>query len=481
MNIHSVLQDVKYQGSIKDFDTDFITDDSRKIRAGCVFVCSKGLTFDGHTYAAKALEQGAKLVVCERDMGLENQIIVENSREAYSLLCSNLFDNPSRKMKMIGITGTNGKTTSAFLIKDVLEQQGKKVGLLGTIQNMIDQQIIPAKFTTPQPFEFNALLSQMYKSGCEYVVMEVSSQALAQNRLFGIHFDVAVFTNLTQDHLDYHKTMENYFAAKCLLFENSDKIIVNIDDSYGRMLNEKFKDKNPITFSAKIDGASYTAKNIQFSQNGTKFLLVGKGNIDRVDFPMPGEYSVHNAMGAALACISLGFPQKDVVTGLSNAKGVRGRCEILVKEPFTVICDFAHTGDGLENVLSSLKPFAPEKFIVLFGCAGERDKAKRILMVEAVAKYADFVVLTSDNPRKENPQGIIDETQQYLIDNNIPHIAQVDRRKAINIALDMLKCKDTLILCGKGHEDYQVLNGITVYLDEHQVVKKYMDNHTEGK
>ena len=476
MNIRSVLQDVKYQGNVKDFDTDFVTDDSRKIRAGCVFVCSKGLTFDGHTYAATALEQGAELVVCERDMGLENQIIVENSREVYSLLCANLFDNPARKMKLIGITGTNGKTTTAFLVKDILEQQGKKVGLLGTIQNMIDQQIIPAKFTTPQPYEFNALLAQMYKAGCEYVVMEVSSQALAQKRLYGIHFDVAVFTNLTQDHLDYHGTMENYFAAKCLLFENADKLIINIDDSYGRRIVEQFKAKEPITFSAKSDDASYTAKNIQFSQSAVKFLLVGKGNINRVDFPMPGEYSAHNAMGAALACVALGFDEKVVCAGLTGVKGVRGRCEILVKEPFTVICDFAHTGDGLENLLSSLKPFAPERFIVLFGCAGERDKAKRILMVEAVAKYADFVVLTSDNPRKENPQSIIDETRQYLIDNNIPHIAEVDRRKAINFALDMLKYNDTLVLCGKGHEDYQVLNGITVYLDEHQVVKKYMDS-----
>ena len=206
MNIHAVLKDVEYQGKVKDFDTDFVTDDSRKVRPGCVFVCSKGLTFDGHTFAAKALEIGAKLVVCEKDMGLEDQIIVKNSRQVYSLLCANLFDNPSRKMKMIGITGTNGKTTSAFLIKDLLEQQGKKVGLMGTVQNMNDQQIIPAKFTTPQPYELQALLSQMYKSGCEYVVMEVSSQALVQNRLFGITYDVAVFTNLTLDHLDYHKT-----------------------------------------------------------------------------------------------------------------------------------------------------------------------------------------------------------------------------------------------------------------------------------
>ena len=480
MNIQSVLKDVKYQGTVKNFDTDFVTDDSRKVRPGCVFVCSKGLTFDGHTFAAKALEIGAQLVVCERDMGLENQIIVENSRQTYALMCGNLFDNPSRKMKMIGITGTNGKTTSAFLIKDLLEQQGKKVGLMGTVQNMIDQQIIPAKFTTPQPYELNALLSQMYKSGCEYVVMEVSSQALVQNRLFGIKYDVAVFTNLTQDHLDYHKTMENYFDAKCILFENSDNIVVNIDDSYGKIVADRYKHKNVITLSAHSDSADFTAKNIDFTHNSVKFLLVGKGSISRVNFPMPGEYSVHNAMGAALACVAAGLDEKATAAALSHVKGVKGRCEILVKEPFTVICDYAHTGDGLENILSSLRPFVQGRFVVLFGAAGERDAGKRVAMAQAVAKYADFVVLTSDNPRKENPQSIIDSMTGYFDEKNIPYLTEVDRRKAINIALNMLQYNETLILCGKGHEDYQVLNGITVYLDEHEIVAKFMEKYNKG-
>jgi len=481
MNIQSLLKGIEYTGTVKDFDTDFVTDDSRKVRPGCVFVCSRGLTFDGHTFAEKALEIGAKLVVCEKDMGLENQIIVKNSRQTYSLLCANLFDNPSRKMKMIGITGTNGKTTSAFLIKDLLEQMGKKVGLMGTVQNMIDQQIIPAKFTTPQPYELNALLSQMYKSGCEYVVMEVSSQALVQNRLYGIQYDVAVFTNLTQDHLDYHKTMENYFDAKCILFDNSKKIIVNADDSYGRIIAERYKHKDVVTFSARKDTADYTAKNIIFTQNSVKFLMVGKGSISRVDFPMPGEYSVHNAMGAALAVTSLDFADADVAKALCRVKGVKGRCEILVKEPFTVICDYAHTADGLENILSSLRPFITDRMVVLFGCAGERDKTKRLPMVEAVAKYADYVVFTSDNPRKEDPQEIIDSVKGYFDEKNIPYTAEADRRKAINIALNMLQYNDTLVLCGKGHEDYQVLNGITVYLDEHEIVAKFMNNYNRGK
>ncbi len=481
MNALSLLTGIEYTGNIDDCEINFVTDDSRKVSEGCAFVCSKGANFDGHTFAAKAEEIGAKLIVTERDMGVRNQVIVKDSKKAYALMCANFFDNPSKKMKMIGITGTNGKTTSTYLIKDILQQQGKKVGLIGTIQNMIDQQDIPAKYTTPQAYELNVLLSQMYKSGCEYVVMEVSSMALVQQRLYGIEFDVAVFTNLTQDHLDYHKTMEEYFKAKCILFENSKNIIVNTDDEYGRIIAEKYKnsDRNVVTFSIKDDSADCTAKNIQLSGTGSKFIMVSQGCINRVEFPMPGEYSVQNAMGSALACTALGFDTAQVAQSLKNVTGVKGRCEVLVKEPFTVICDYAHTPDGLENVLSGLKPFAQNKFYVLYGCAGERDAAKRKYMSEAVAKYADFATLTSDNPRGEDPQKIIDDAVGPLIEHKIPHICEVDRRKAIKMTLDMLQYNDILVLCGKGHEDYQVIDKITLYLDEHKIVEQYMEKRNK--
>lgn len=481
MNALSLLKGIEYTGIVNDCEINFVTDDSRKVAEGCAFVCSKGANFDAHTFAEKALEIGAKLIVAEKDMGLNNQVIVKDSKKAYALMCANFFDNPSKKMKMIGITGTNGKTTSTYLIKDILQQQGKKVGLIGTIQNMIDQQDIPAKYTTPQAYELNVLLSQMYKSGCEYVVMEVSSMALVQQRLYGIEFDVAVFTNLTQDHLDYHKTMEEYFKAKCILFENSKNIVVNVDDEYGKIVADKYKDsgRNLVTFSIKDDTAYCTAKNIQLSGTGSKFIMVSEGSINRAEFPMPGEYSVQNAMGAALACTSLGFDMADVAQSLKDVTGVKGRCEVLVKEPFTVICDYAHTPDGLENVLSGLKPFAENKFYVLYGCAGERDPAKRKYMSEAVAKYADFAILTSDNPRGEDPQKIIDDAVGPLVEKKIPHITEVDRRKAIKTALDMLQYNDILVLCGKGHEDYQVIDKITLYLDEHQIVEQYMRKRNE--
>ena len=481
MNVQTLLKGIEYTGNVTDADISFVTDDSRKVEKGCAFVCCKGASFDGHSFAQRAAEIGAQLIVCEKDMGVQNQIIVPDSKKAYALLCANLFDNPARKMKMIGITGTNGKTTSTYLIKDILEQQGKKVGLIGTIQNMIGYQEIPAKYTTPQAYELNVLLNQMYKSGCEYVVMEVSSMALVQQRLYGIQFDVAIFTNLTQDHLDYHKTMEEYFKAKCILFENSKNIIVNVDDEYGRRIAAQYKNsgKNVVSFSLKDDSADCTAKNICLSASGSKFIMVSRGKINRVEFTMPGEYSVQNAIGAALACEALGLDLSAVCSSLKNVQGVKGRCEVLVKEPFTVICDYAHTPDGLENVLSGLKPFAKNRFIVLYGCAGERDSKKRKYMSEAVAKYADFAVLTSDNPRGEDPQSIINDAVGPLIEKKLPYIAEIDRRKAIKTALDMLQYNDILVLCGKGHEDYQVIDKITLYLDEHQIVRQYMTKRNE--
>ncbi len=481
MDALTLLKEIKYEGTVKNCDINFVTDDSRKVCKGCAFVCSKGANFDGHSFAEKAVELGASLIVAEHDTGVENQIIVENSKKAYALLCGNLFDNPARKMKMIGITGTNGKTTSTYLIKNILEQQGKKVGLIGTIKNMIDQQDIPAKYTTPQAYELNVLLNQMYKTGCEYVVMEVSSMALVQHRLYGINFDVSIFTNLTQDHLDYHKTMEQYFKAKCILLDNSKNVVVNIDDEYGKRISQEYKNKeqNVITFSINDDEADFTAKNVQLTGTSSKFVMVSKDTINRVEFPMPGAYSVHNAMGAAIACNCLGFDLGNICESLKNSSGVKGRCEVLVKEPFTVICDYAHTPDGLENVLSGIKPFATNRLVVLYGCAGERDPKKRIIMTNAVIKYADFAVLTSDNPRGEDPWKILDDAKEPLIENDIPHIIEVDRRKAIKMALDLLESGDILIMCGKGHEDYQVIDKVTLYLDEHQIVKEYMRKRNE--
>ena len=472
MNIQSVLKDVKYQGTVKDFDTDFVTDDSRKVRAGCVFVCSKGLTFDGHTFAAKALEIGAKLVVCERDMGLEDQIIVENSRQTYSLMCANLFGNPSRKMKMIGITGTNGKTTSAFLIKDLLEQQGKKVGLMGTVQNMIDQQIIPAKFTTPQPYELQALLALMYKSGCEYVVMEVSSQALVQNRLYGITYDVAVFTNLTQDHLDYHITLENYLQAKLKLFKMAKKAVVNIDDEYAERVIQACSGE-VITYSAQKNEADFTAKEIKFLPTRVCYELVTNCNIGRVKVSTPGIFSVYNSMCAGIAGIAVGIDFKDVVASLSEVSTVKGRVELVeCDEEFTPVIDYAHTPDALENVLKTLREIAPDhELICLFGCGGDRDRTKRPEMARIAEKMADRIIVTSDNSRTEKTTDIMADIKAGLeLSGRAKSLFIEDREQAIRTAIMIAGQGATILLAGKGHETYQIIGKEKHHFDEKEIV-----------
>jgi UDP-N-acetylmuramoyl-L-alanyl-D-glutamate--2,6-diaminopimelate ligase len=484
MKTACLLKNVDYIGNIAhvaDIQVDFVTDDSRKVRPGCIFVAVKGSSFDGNTFIKKAFEIGAILAITEENTTIKGVIQVENARKAYAIICANLFDNPAKKLKSVGITGTNGKTTSAFLIKDTLEALGQKTGLIGTVQNMIGSQIIPAQYTTPPAYELNALLSAMVKSGCKYVVMEASSQALAQYRLYGLKFKVGVFTNLTRDHLDYHGTMENYFKAKCLLMDNSKTIVTNIDDEYGEKIRDIYKDKNPVTFSTSRNEASFTAKNIVFEAGGVKFVFVGKGSIERVEVPMPGQYTVHNAMGALIAVSSLGFDGHKAAEAMSKIKGVKGRCEVLVKKPYTVIRDFAHTGDGLENLLSGLHPFKKNRLIVLFGCAGQRDSKKRYEMAYRVAKYADKVIITSDNPRKEPIESTMKECTEVFDKLGTDYIAEHDRRKAVIKAMDMLQPEDMLLLCGKGHEDYQVLADRTLYLDEKEIVDKYIDSTKSGR
>ncbi|MEG2054300.1 MAG: UDP-N-acetylmuramoyl-L-alanyl-D-glutamate--2,6-diaminopimelate ligase, partial [Oscillospiraceae bacterium] len=387
MTTEKIFNNISYTGTLPTGEVTGVTQDSRKVQKGSIFVCVKGKTSDGVTFAKTALEKGAICIVTQENQGLENEVTVKDARICYALLCANFFENPAKDLKLIALTGTNGKTTVTTVIKQILENAGFKCGLIGTIKSEIDQMELPAKYTTPEAWDLNALFARMKSAGCEYVVLEASSQALDQQRLYGLQFVCGVFTNLTQDHLDYHGTMENYFLAKAKLFPNCKKIVVNIDDEYGVRLCEMFSDKEIITYSDNKDTADYTAKNVQLSAGGVKFAMVSKGSINRVSFPMPGDFSVHNAMAAALAAISVGVNGDKVCKALEGCKGVKGRCEVLYGGKFTVICDFAHTGDGIEKILSSVKPFVKGRLIALFGCAGERDAKKRPLMSGAVVKY----------------------------------------------------------------------------------------------
>ncbi|MDO4566981.1 MAG: UDP-N-acetylmuramoyl-L-alanyl-D-glutamate--2,6-diaminopimelate ligase [Oscillospiraceae bacterium] len=477
MLLSEILTGLDFKGGFEEREIANVCSDSRRVVKNSVFVCIKGRSFDGHEAADEAIKKGAAAVVTERKLGLENELLVSDTRQAYAKLSQNYFGNPQRGLKLIAVTGTNGKTTVTNTIKQALCSLGIKTGLIGTIHCEIDELTIPAKFTTPEAWDLAALFSRMLAASCTHVVLEASSQALEQGRLLGLRFDCAVFTNLTQDHLDYHGDMESYYRAKKLLFQNAKRAVINTDDEYGKRLAKEIK--IPVTsVSAKEDSASYTAKFIECSITAVRFELCGDGYLHRIHYAMPGLYSVHNALCSAAVLFALGIDRSEACDAVSKTKSVRGRCEVLYSGDFTVICDFAHTADGLEQLLSSIRPFVKGRLVTLFGCAGDRDPKKRPPMAKAAAKYSDFIVLSSDNPRSEDPLGIIAEVSEYLKETGVPFTAIADRYLAIKWALENSQKDDVLALCGKGHEDYQVIDGCTIYLDEHRIVSDFFSKRS---
>ena len=471
MLLSKLLEGVEYEGSVKDCEIKGVTSDSRQVEPGMLFVCIRGTRADGHGYAKGAVEAGAAAVVCERDLGLQNQILCADTHLAYGLLCGNWYGNPARRLRLIGVTGTNGKTTVTCMVKHILETTGARVGLIGTIHNEIDDIVLPAKHTTPDALALHGMLSRKADAGCRYVVMECSSHALDQQRLAGLRFEAAAFTNLTQDHLDYHHDMENYYHAKKKLFSMCGTAVVNVDDAYGQRLAEEITCPK-ITFSTQSDEADYTAKDIRPAPDSSRFMLVGKGQIARVRLPIPGDFSVANAMTAACSCIAAGLTVEEAAAGLCSCKGVVGRIEVLpTGTPYTVIRDYAHSPDGLEKIITTMQKFAVGRVVTLFGCAGNRDRTKRKKMAEIVARLSDFVILTSDNPRDEDELQIIEDAKPGLLEHpDTPYEIIPDRYAAIEWALDHAQPDDVLILAGKGHEDYQVLKGETICFDEKQIV-----------
>ena len=481
MTLKEYLTGISYQTPIppeelEQLRASSVTNDSRQVREGSIFVCVRGGRFDGHDKAEEALSAGAAAVVAERDLGLVRQILVENTRAAYALLCKNHFGSPGDRMKLVGITGTSGKTTVAFLVKSILQTAGKRVGLMGTIHNEIGGMEFPAKHTTPDPYQLHTMLERMREAGCEYVVMEASSHALDQRRLEGCRFAAAAFTNLSQDHLDYHGTMENYFAAKKKLFPMADAAVVNLDDPKGEELAKELGPET-VTFSLERDDATLTARNIESTVRGSSFLIVGQKLIQRARVGMPGRFSVSNAMAAAALCHALGLSMEEIAGGLAACPGVPGRAEVIPTDTdYTVIRDFAHAPEELEQILRTLAPYKGEgRLITLFGCAGDRDRTKRAAMGEIVARLSDLAILTSDNPRTEDEGQIIDDTRPGLLAHKTPYRIIPDRYEAVKWALENARKDDILLLAGKGHEDYQVLREETVYFDEKVLVGQLLE------
>lgn len=469
------LLDIK--GKFSDTIIKGITADSRQVEEGFAYICIKGTVNDGHNFAASAKEKGAAVIIAERDTGSGIDVIVEDTHAAYAIMSANWFKNPAKDLKLIGITGTNGKTSVTYMLKNILEASGEKVGLIGTIQNMIGDEIIPTERTTPSCYELNSLFKFMVDKGCTAAVMEVSSHALDQKRVYGIDFEVCVFTNLTQDHLDYHITMENYLQAKKKLFFMCKTAVINADDIWSEKLISGL-DCNIIKISTE-NNADYTAKNIDYRADGVDFLLEGNESME-LSMSTGGKFTVYNTMSAAVAALKFGVSPQTVKSSLCSGSGIKGRAEV-VKNPFdfTIIIDYAHTPDGLENILNTFSELKKGRLLVLFGCGGDRDKTKRSIMGEIAAKKADYIIITSDNPRSEEPMSIIEDILIGVTKHSTEYTVIENRIDAIRFAIKNARKDDIIILAGKGHETYQILKDKTIHLDEREVVRQALKERQE--
>lgn len=471
-----------------DLDIPSLRYDSRKVERGDCFVALRGTGKDGHQFVNTAVERGAKVLVMEDDAALPDaycmhhgivKVIVPDSRKALATMASNYFGNPSASLTMVGVTGTNGKTTTTHLIKAVLEEAGQRVGLVGTIEYLVGNEVIPATHTTPESLELNGLLSRMRSAGCQSVSMEVSSHALQQSRVFGLGYRVAVFTNLTQDHLDYHGSMEAYLRAKKILFDDlsSDAVaVVNGDDPWGAKIVSTTSARSILYGTG--DGVEVRATDIRLSLEGTSFTVSFGGTKQFLATPLVGRFNVYNALAAYTAGTALGLSPQVIAAGIGRVKNVRGRFERITSPAgWNAIIDFAHTPDALEKCLEAIREVLPAqqrgRIITVFGAGGDRDRAKRPLMGKIVARLSDRVIVTSDNPRTEDPNAIIDDIVAG-IGRDVAFVREPDRRTAIVSALREASADDVLLIAGKGHEDYQVLGTKKIHFSDREIVEEFI-------
>ena len=457
-------------------DVSGISYDTRNISHGDVFVAIKGFAGDGHAFIPDAAAKGAALIVCtEAPEICVPYVVVKDSRKALAAISAAWFDYPFNKLKMIGVTGTNGKTTVTNLIKNVLEIcTGEKVGLIGTNGNMIGNTEIEAALTTPESYELQKLFSQMVEQNCAFCVMEVSSHALALQRVHGITFDVGVFTNLTRDHLDFHGTMQAYAEAKAELFKISKSAAVNTDDEYSQIM--KNAAVCPIlSYAVNDPGADLIAKELKLSADKAEFLALAVGRLIRVELYIPGLFSVYNALSVLAAVSLLGIDIKKAARALKSCTGVKGRAEVVpTGGNFSIIIDYAHTPDALENILKAARSFTTGRVVALFGCGGDRDKTKRPIMAKVAASFSDFVIVTSDNPRTEEPSAIINDILEGMANAKTPYITIENRREAIKRAISNAQPGDVIVLAGKGHETYQIIGKEKFHFDEREVVAEIL-------
>ena len=480
----ALVEGAKVIGNADTFITD-IVQDSRQATKGAMFVCMAGEHVDGHKFIPDVKAKGAVAIITEREMKPQEGLAVlkvPNLDEALQIIVPYFFDIPSQRLRMIGITGTNGKTTTSFLLRSILRHAGHKVGLIGTIQTLIEEKQLPSQNTTPNIVDLQRLLARMVEEGIEYVVMEVSSHALAQNRVAGCEFDTAVFTNFTQDHLDYHKTMENYLEAKAKLFDSlggpgikPDKTaVVNLDDEKAQYILERSKCDH-ITYALGDESADIRAVDIKLGPLGSTFTIQGGFGRLQVRTHIAGLFNIYNVLSATSAAAAEKVPYSVIGEAVSEFRGVPGRFETVdAGQLFNVVVDYAHTPDGLENILHTARDITENRIITVFGCGGDRDRTKRPIMGRIAAQLSDIVITTSDNPRTEDPEAILSEIEAGVAEviGKKTHEKVTDRREAIYLAISLAQAGDTVIIAGKGHEDYQIVGTEKHHFDDREVARE---------
>ena len=485
MKLGKLLENIPVLELCADPETEItgISYDSRNTQPGDLFVAIKGFEADGHRFIPKAVANGAAAVLCE-DAPADGTPFarVADCRCGLAIVSRDFFGNPAGEMKVIGFTGTSGKTSSTQILKHVLESQlGAKVGLIGTNGNMIGDELLHTEHTTPESYELHRLFRRMADAGCTHVVMEVSSHSLTLERVAGITFDVAVFTNLSQDHLDLHGTMEAYAEAKRKIFSQCRVGCINADDGRAAFMAEGAK--CPIfTYSAKDNGADLVAKDIRLTASGVRFAAVSAGELALTKLAIPGMFSVYNALSVTAAGLCLGLSLQDCAEGLASAKGVKGRMESVPTDgDYSILIDYSHKPDALEKALKTLRPVTKGRLTVLFGCGGDRDRVKRPIMGAIAAQNADLVIVTSDNPRTEEPMAIINKIVPGLKKGRAASKVICDRIEAICWAIDNAGPGDVILLAGKGHEDYQIVGHEKHHMDEREIVAEHLQKRKQGR
>lgn len=482
MKLKVILKGLNYLSISGDLDIEIknIVFDSRKANSNSLFVAISGFKLNGHRFIREAMDKGVKALIVEENIKADKDITiinVENSRKALSIISSNFYNYPSKKLNLIGITGTNGKTSCTYFIKSILQEKKDKVGIIGTLGSIVKNELTKTNNTTPESLYLRKAFYRMNKEGIKDCIMEVSSHSIILNRVDYIDFNIGIFTNLSEEHLDFHDTMENYMKAKLKLFYmTKDYNIINCDDLYGKKMIKELEKLDTKLVTYGIKSGDIRAQNIELSIKGIDFNMITPIGSIRINMKTPGIFNVYNALAAASVAMVMENNLESIKKGLENIIGIRGRFEVLpINKDFDIIIDFAHSPDGFYNVLNTVKDFVEGRVITVFGCGGDRDKTKRPKMGKIASEYSDICILTSDNSRMEKTEDIIEEIVMGIDNNLYEYNKIVDRREAIKYAIKIARPKDIILLLGKGHETYQIIDGNTNEFDEFKIVQELLN------